>query len=47
MSDIVLQVMEFPADDGMSLKKPGRRSQPRNNEDGPGLPCEECGKEFR
>lgn len=46
-----LQVMEFPAyikkDPSLSHRKPGRRSQPRSSEDEGGIPCEECGKEFR
>lgn len=47
----VIEVMEFPTfikkDSSLSHKKPGRRSQPRSSEDEGGIPCEECGKEFR
>ncbi|XP_069984131.1 myoneurin isoform X1 [Penaeus vannamei] len=43
-------VMDFPTtlkDRTANSKKPGRRSQPRTAEDEPGIPCDECGKEFR
>lgn len=43
-------VMEFPPikRDSSNQKKPGRRSQPRfAEEEGGGIPCQECGKEFR
>lgn len=42
--------MDFPTtlkDRTANSKKPGRRSQPRTAEDEPGIPCDECGKEFR
>lgn len=42
--------MEFPPikRDSSNQKKPGRRSQPRfAEEEGGGIPCQECGKEFR
>ncbi|XP_068215451.1 uncharacterized protein [Palaemon carinicauda] len=44
----VIEVFDFP--DGTlnrGRNKPGRRSQPRGSDEGPGIPCEECGKEFR
>lgn len=42
--------MDFPTtlkERTANSKKPGRRSQPRTAEDEPGIPCDECGKEFR
>lgn len=44
-----IEVMEFPPikKDPSSHKKPGRRSQPRCSEEEGGIPCQECGKEFR
>ncbi|XP_047480864.1 PR domain zinc finger protein 10-like isoform X2 [Penaeus chinensis] len=46
----IVEVMDFPTtlkDRTTNSKKPGRRSQPRTAEDEPGIPCDECGKEFR
>ncbi|XP_064105503.1 myoneurin-like isoform X2 [Macrobrachium nipponense] len=44
----IIEVFDFPSNvGGKEGKKPGRRSQPRGADDGPGIPCEECGKEFR
>ncbi|MPC87902.1 hypothetical protein E2C01_082782 [Portunus trituberculatus] len=42
-------VMEFPPikKDSTSQRKPGRRSQPRVFSEERGIPCQECGKEFR
>ncbi|XP_063883376.1 myoneurin-like isoform X1 [Scylla paramamosain] len=42
-------VMEFPPikKDSSSQRKPGRRSQPRVFSEERGIPCQECGKEFR
>ncbi|KAK7082305.1 GDNF-inducible zinc finger protein [Halocaridina rubra] len=41
-------VMDFPSKEMVYENvKPGRRSQPRNSDEGPGVPCDECGKEFR
>lgn len=42
--------MEFPVikkKTNYNTKRPGRRSQPRSTEEESGIPCEECGKEFR
>ncbi|XP_069172884.1 myoneurin isoform X2 [Procambarus clarkii] len=51
-SEEIIEVMEFPANISKKSKnylnkRPGRRSQPRTTEEESGIPCEECGKEFR